>query len=74
MIYVRINIKIQNEEQEDSKLRQLYQNRWNRQPSNQLSGQYLGTIQDFKVKLATARSCDAGIKDNIMQNVKFFEL
>ena len=65
---------LQNEEAEDNKLRQLYVGKWNRATSNSLNYQYFQTIQDYKAKLITARSCDIQIKMNIMENIKYFEL
>jgi hypothetical protein len=58
----------------DAKLRQLYGNKWARQPSSYLNQEYLGKLQDYKIKLISARTCDEGIKNNILEYVKYFEL
>lgn len=63
-----------NEEDEDSKYRRQYGDRWNRNPSSQLNYQYLSVLQEYSKKLEIAKKCDAQVKEGIIENMKYFEL
>lgn len=67
-------VLLQNEQNEDNRLRGQYGARWNRRPSSDLNGNYLLTLNDYKMKLSQAHSCDAATKTDITNNLKFFEL
>lgn len=67
-------VLIQNEQNEDNRLRGQYGARWNRRPSSDLNGNYLLTLNDYKMKLSQAHACDASTKNDITNNLKFFEL
>lgn len=69
-----INVVLLNEEQEDAKYRNLYSSQWTREPSNKLNYQYLGFVNQYKSKLEIARNCDEGIKTQILDNMKYFDI
>ena len=76
-IYQRIkdiSNMLYNEEEEDNIYRMQYGQRWNRQPSKSLNANFLGNLTQFSAKLEIAKNCDAKIKENIMDNMKYFEL
>ena len=65
---------IKNEEEEDRKYRQQYGSQWNRRVSSDLNGNYLSTLNDYKMKLGQARQCDAQTKNDLMSNFPNFDL
>jgi hypothetical protein len=73
----RINDMMQslaNEDEDDSKYRKQYGDRWNRLPSSQLNMQHLNVLKDYGAKLIQAKNADGSIKTGIMDSMKFFEL
>ena len=67
-------ILLQNEQNEDNRLRGQYGSRWNRRPSSDLNGNYLLTLNDYKNKLGLAHNCDQATKNDITNNLRYFEL
>lgn len=69
-----INIILLDEENQDNQFRQMYGNRWTREPSNKLNFTYLGAINQIAGKIEAAGKCDEGIKEAIKENQKYYEL
>ncbi len=73
----RINDMLQslaNEDEDDSKYRKQYGDRWKRLPSSQLNVNNLNILKDYGSKLLQAKNADGSIKTGIMDNMKYFEL
>lgn len=63
-----------NEQEEDNKLRQMYGNKWYRQPSSNLNNNYYAFLNQFKQKIEIASKCDENVNNTIKESMKHFEL
>jgi len=62
------------EEQEDNYFRNMFQNKWNRAPSNSMNLNCYRELDKFKQKAQQARGCDEIARKQIMDNMAAFEL
>lgn len=62
------------EAEDDAKFKNMYMNRWTRKPSQTLNVPMFQTMFEYKQKLNQAKSCDALVKEDIVNNMKYFEL
>lgn len=65
---------INNEEEEDNKLRQEHGDKWSRAPSNATNMSFKQSLIDYSSKLDAASKCDEKTKNSIQENAKYFEL
>jgi hypothetical protein len=65
---------LEDEEREDTQLRQQYGGNFNRVPSASLNGQYKQQLIKYREKLNMAATTDAQIKEKFMQNKAGFDL
>lgn len=71
---VDIEKMIVSEADDDAKYRNMYMNRWTRKQSQALNVPMFQIMYEYKQKLNQARSCDALVKEDIVNNMKYFEL
>ncbi|MCQ2818522.1 MAG: hypothetical protein MJ252_14735, partial [archaeon] len=67
-------VLLQNEQDEDLRLRKQYASKWTRKNSFELNGNYVMTLNDYKRKLDQAKMCDQRTLGDIQNNQKNFEL
>lgn len=65
---------LQNESNDDNRLRSQYGNKWSRKASCELNGTYVNTLNNYGNKLCQARNCDAETKNEIQRNMQFYDL
>lgn len=69
-----LELKLLNEEEQDNNIRNLYGPQWIRLPSKKVNGQFYQILHDYKQKLNSANSCNDQIKNNILENKKYFDI